>query len=256
MIDVDGAERSYRLFIPDLDGSAGSPALVVDMHGFTSDPDRHDAVSRLRTLAADEGFVVAQPAGLGRLPSWDASATSRSGEDDIAFIRMVVADVQERVPIDERRVYAMGFSNGGGMAHRLACDAADVFAAIGTVAGAYVDAAACDAAQPVAVASFHGTRDIVVPYAGAGDVFVNVPQWAAGWAERNGCTVGPVREDLFEDVYADAWSSCSAGADVVLFTVIDGLHSWPGSPDGGLFRSTPSVSATEVFWQFFNNHAR
>lgn len=248
--------REYRLFVPAGLPPGRSVALVVDLHGFTSNPDNHDTVSQMRALAGAEGFVVAQPAALGGIPVWDASADGAVAAGEIDFVRAMVEDITVDAPIDSAQVFASGFSNGGGLVNRLACEASDLFAAVGTVSGAYVDWSECDPVLPVAVISFHGSDDFVVPYLGVGAVFADIPKWAGDWALRNGCTVGPVRQDLFSDVYADAWSGCDDDADVVLFTIQDGLHSWPGSPYGGLFVSTDSISATETFWDFFQSHTR
>ena len=71
--------------------------------------------------------------------------------------------------MDPRRVYAAGMSNGAMMSYRLACERADRFAAIGPVAGLMAEklAASCAPSQPVAVLSFVGTEDPLVPFQGA-----------------------------------------------------------------------------------------
>lgn len=254
-LEVDGVARRYLRFVPDgLDGAAAVP-LVIDLHGFTVDPERHAATTGWNQLAAAEGFVVATPAALGDPVSW-ATASGAVSAPDMAFLMAVIGDVAATVPIDHDRVYVSGYSNGGGMAHRLACEHADVVAAIGTVAGAYIDAASCDPVQPVPVISFHGTADLVARYDGVSDVFPPISEWAEGWAERNGCAPVPARSEASADTAADTWTGCDAGAEVALYTVDGGNHAWPGAEVTGVFTPTDTIDATAVIWEFFQTHSR
>ncbi len=252
VIDVDGVPRRYRLHIPeDLGGAA---ALVVDLHGFTADPDNQDALSGWSRLADTEKLVVAQPAALGDLPAWETAPGSPGTERDIALVRAVVADVGSRVELDPDRIYASGFSNGGGMAHRLGCDASDLFAAIGTVAGSYLQIDVCAAERPVPVISFHGTADLIVPVQGMSDVLPDIASWAESWAERNRCGPDPEIEAVAVDVERTQWLECAEDADVELSIIDGGRHTWPGSRSPGLFQATDSIDATAEMWRFFEDH--
>ena len=253
---VDGSVRTYRRYVPPILPIDEPTALVVDLHGFASKPVRQDALSGWSALAGDEGFVVAQPAATGGVASWDSAPGTAGAVEDLALIKAVVDDVASAVAIDPGRVYLSGFSNGGGMANRVACDAADLVSAIGTVAGAYVDTDGCEPLQPVAVVSFHGTADVVVPYDGAGGVFPPIAEWAAGWAERNGCAPVAERVPVSGDTVRDAWGSCESGVAVVVYTVEGGRHAWPGTESPGLFAGTDTIDATALMWAFFEDHQR
>ena len=131
-ISFDGLDRSYLLYKPS--GLPPAAPLVVVLHGFGAGPEF--SVGRLAGIPADsEKFVVAYPAGIGA--SWNAGTAccgpaSNQQIDDVGFIAQVVRDIGAKVPIDNRRVYVAGMSNGGMMAFTLACNS-DVFAAIGAV---------------------------------------------------------------------------------------------------------------------------
>jgi polyhydroxybutyrate depolymerase len=252
ILEGEGPVRTYRLHVPE--GLDGPAPLVVDLHGFTSNPENHDSLSGWTDLADLEGVVVAQPAALGDLPAWETGPGTPGAAQDVAFIREVVADAAGKVAIDPLRVYASGFSNGGGLAHRLACDASDVFAAIGTVAGSYLEIAQCAAARPVPVVSFHGTADLIVPFTGLSDVLPDVTAWAQGWADRNGCGPVPVSEQIAADVLRNSWGTCEGDAAVVLHVIEGGRHTWPGSRSPGLFSATDTIDATAVMWAFFDDH--
>jgi polyhydroxybutyrate depolymerase len=252
-LTVGEVERSYRLATPrGLDPASPVP-LVLDLHGLTADPVTQDDLSSMSAKAAAEGFVVAQPLGLGLLPSWSAGDNSVAA-DDVEFLLAVVDDVAGRVAVDPARVFAGGFSNGGGMANRLACNAADTFAAVAAVSGSFVEYLDCDPPRPVPVIAFHGTRDVVVPYEGF-FVFPAVLDWAQAWADRNGCAVEPVRSAVADDVELREWLGCRDGAAVALYTVEEGGHGWPGTRSADrLLNSTRSVVATDFIWDFFAAH--
>lgn len=246
-IDVAGIPRQYTLFAP---GAATGLPLVIDLHGFTSSSAEQERLTSMQELAAAEGFVVAQPQGRGGiLAFWDVSPFS----EDLPFIRALIDDAAERVGIDRDRVYAVGMSNGGGLANRLACSASDVITAIGPVAGAYSFANECEPERPVPVIAFHGTDDRVVPY-GGGLLTPPVGEWIQGWADRNGCS-GSTVEQFTDDVVQERWEGCDA--DVVLYTVQGGAHGWPGTGDPERADSTTAtVSASEILWETLSAYRR
>src|SRR5260370_26596224 len=65
--------------------------------------------------------------------SWNGGAccgnAQSMGLDDVALIRAIFDAVGSHVNIDRGRVFTTGFSNGGYLSYRLACDAADLFVA-------------------------------------------------------------------------------------------------------------------------------
>src|SRR4029453_12676105 len=123
-----GVERQYLVHgPPGYDGATPVP-LVVDIHGFSSNALQQRAISGMRPLSDSKGFLVAYPEGLDS--AWNANlCCGNRGIDDVGFIRAVVAAVSAQANIAPRRIYVTGLSNGGAMSHRLACDAADLFAA-------------------------------------------------------------------------------------------------------------------------------
>lgn len=251
-LEVDGESRRYTLFVP---ASVADPApLVIDLHGLSESADEQEARSSMRVKAAAEGFVVAQPRGRSAIPYWESSAEGTAVTGDVAFLRAVVDDVALQVSIDRARVYATGLSNGGGMANRLACEAADVFAAVAPVAGAYTQHEVCAPVRPVPMMIFHGDADPVVPYAGVGELFPPIDDYAAAWGARNECSAQEERQ-VTDDVIERTWSGCAGNAPVTLYIVEGGGHGWPGStrPEAALV-TTGSISATDLIWGFFAAH--
>ena len=251
-VEVGGEARRYLLHVPEgLSGGAAFP-LVLDFHGLTAGPESQDDLSGMSQKADEEGFIVATPEATGIGSSWGLLPGRPETEADIEFAVRIVADVGERLPVDASRVYATGFSNGGGLANRLACDEAETFAAIGSVSGAYPSSTDCDSNVPVPVIAFHGSNDFVVPFGGLGDFLPAITDWAVAWAVRNGCPGDPQQEQVTEDVIRVWWEDCPAGADVQLYAVEGGAHGWPGSTSSPvLLNTTDTISATDLIWEFF-----
>ncbi len=268
---VDGLERSYILHVPNsYDGSQPAP-LVLNFHGGGGDAVNQWRVSGFNQLADEEGFIVVYPNGTGRLGdkvlTWNGGTccgyAMTNNIDDVAFVRALVADLQVSYNIDPKRIYATGLSNGGIMSYRLACEASDVFAAIGPVAGT-LNYKRCQPGQPVSVIHFHGTDDTHLPYDGgygsdsvAGVLFASVRESVDFWLAANQCSLTPQTES-FADIQHDTYT-CAQGTSVELYTIIGGKHAWPGSegpawPGGD--EPTQTISATELMWEFFVNHPR
>jgi polyhydroxybutyrate depolymerase len=247
-LDVGTVERAYRLVVP-ADVREPIP-LVLVFHGFASTPARIRASSSFDALAGAEGFAVAFPQGAGLVPAWRTDAETSA--PDVAFARAIVDDVAATVDIDPTRVYAAGMSNGGGMAGRLACDASDVFAAVGVVAAAH-RSSECSPGRPVPVIAFHGDADPIVPLSGVPGIAEDVVGWLEARAVDNRCDVVPAEERVADDVVELAWSGCEA--DVVLYLVEGGGHVWPGPARSERLDEDPSeLSATVAIWEFFSEH--
>ena len=272
-IEVQGLQRTYHYLSPA--GHRGPHPVVLVFHGGGSNAAATIRYTKLDQLAAREGFVTVYPEGTGRLArilTWNTGFccghAEREGIDDVAFVRALVSDLQGQVDVDPRRIYVTGISNGGMMAYRLACEAPDLIAAIAPVAGT-IALETCAPGRPVPVMHFHGTEDLFVDYEGGPgprshtqSPFTSVEATMAGWVGRNGCREEPTRTTVVAPagdalwVTRDHWSGCAQDADVLLYTIQGGGHTWPGIP--ARFRrlgpSTEDISANELMWEFFREH--
>ena len=134
-----------------LHGALGTGAQAEASYGWDAEAERGQ-------------FLVVYPNGVRR--AWAASERccglpARAGIDDVGFIKQMVIAVASLTPVDSRRIYATGMSNGAMLAYRLACDTT-IFAAIGPVAGTMVNR--CPHPAPVSLLHMHGTADQVIPY--------------------------------------------------------------------------------------------
>jgi polyhydroxybutyrate depolymerase len=271
-LTVNGIERSYVIHVPSsYDGSQPMP-LVMDFHGGGGNAKTQINTSNFEPLADQKEFIVVYPNGDGllgdKLLTWNGGACCgyavKNHIDDVGFVRAVIADIEASYRIDPKRIYATGLSNGGIMSQRLACDASDVFAAIGPVSGTLNDPE-CQPKEPVSVIEFHGTADQHIPYNGgigdqslAGVPFASVKDSIDFWLKFDQCPTTP-KTETFADIQHDAYSNCADGTAVELYTIIGGGHAWPGGngpawPGGD--QPTHTISATNLMWDFFSAHPK
>lgn len=259
LIESDGEQRRYAIYIPTgYDQTIPAP-LVFDFHSTASSPAKQSAVSRLNGFADREGFIVVRPEGqykLNALTSWNADLDPL-GVDDVQFVIDILDDVESQYLIDKSRIYAVGFSGGARMVSRLACELPDVFTAMAMVAGIQYPVN-CNSSESVSILAFHGEQDTVNPYDSTStspEYWVwGVEESIAGWAEHNQCIESVVTwGDTFSTM---EYNGCIAGSRVELFRFPDSGHTWPGNPITtwlGLGETNTEVNATSVLWQFFQD---
>jgi len=238
--------RPYNLEVPSgLDGTKAAP-LVIYLHGYGASAKRLRQVLEVGILAKSKGFLYVTPDG-SRDPRgrrfWNATPACcdflGSKVNDVAYIAAIIDDVKRRAKVDTRRVFIVGYSNGGFMAYRLACELSARIAGIVSVAGAAnLDGEACRPRHPVAVLQIHGDADEHVLY-GGGHVLgkTTVPRHPSArdtvtlWSKRNGCTGGMDRDDPLDlesripgpETEVARYSDCNGGA-AELWTVRGGNH--------------------------------
>jgi polyhydroxybutyrate depolymerase len=249
-----GRDRAAVLHLPPSYDPTRPTPLVLNFHGFLVTADSQAGFTGMSAHADQAGYMVAYPAGTGLVPSWNAGSccgeAAQSGVDDVGYVRALVDALEERLCVDSARIYAAGFSNGGMLTLRLACEMADRFAAFAVVSGQLL-APSCDPARPVSIFHVHGTADLVVPYMGPPPI----PQMIAAWAVRDGCRATPVEVLRAGDTACVAYQACQDGAEVELCTVDGGGHGWPGGPGPAVGKLTSAISATPMAWELLSRHA-
>lgn len=258
-----GEKREYVLYVPKTYDRSRPTPLVISMHGAGLWGATQRDISRWNELADRKGFIVVYPSGVGGngVRIWRAQPGDGLPKD-VRFISDLIDTLSATYNIDSTRIYANGLSNGGGMSFALSCTLSNRIAAVGMVAAAQtLPWRWCTDEKPVPVISFHGTADPVVPYNGgrswiSPQPFPNVPRWSANWAKRNRC--GSPRDSMVaSDVTRREYEGCADSAVVVLYTIKGGGHTWPGGmllPEWFVGRTTPSIDATGLMWDFFMRH--
>lgn len=254
-----GMERSYILYVPDIDDPSRPMPLVFNFHGLGSTGEAQFAYSEFAALADIHKFIVVSPQGIGN--SWNAGeccdVAAEAAVDDVGFTADMIEQVSSEYCVDPDRIYASGMSNGGFMSYRLACEMADRFAAIGPVAARNMTVS-CAPSRPVPMIAMNGTLDILVEY----------PQAALdaeAWAAANQCSPESTLVYQQGDVTCASYNECAQGATTEFCTVDEGGHTWPGAID--LFeldpvqyywagKTTQDIDGSAEIWRFFSEHPR
>jgi polyhydroxybutyrate depolymerase len=292
-IDFAGRAREYLVHVPAGTKPGRRLPVVFNFHGGGGEASTQAAYSHMDATAETNGFIVVYPQGTGvvpeqqRLLTWNAGKCCgpavRNDVDDVGFTFAVLDDLAARTPVDRRRVYATGLSNGGMMAQRLAADAPKRVAAIASVAG-QLEVTKFAPSRPVAVMEFHSVDDpralydggLGPPFPGTAiqNQFEPVQTGIDRWVAHDGCgrkpKVGATRRgqpgtpDEGESATRISYTRCKQGTEVVLWKFTGSGHVWPGSPVdvsgtplGALLgRPTMLVDANQVMWDFFSQHRR
>lgn len=266
--EVTGGEpRGYSLYVPaSYDDSEATPVIVA-LHGRPGNGYEMAALSDLNPVADDEGFIAVYPHGIGQEWNYTRGNDSYTSNDmdDVQFLRWLVDDLSQDLTIDRSRVYVTGFSNGGFMTQRVACEAGDTFAAFAVIgATLFPDfPAVCEGTPVRPMLIMHGTADPSVPWQGFAErgiaVTYSIPETVTFWGERNGCSPDSVeitelpKEDDDTSVRHFVFSPCESGFPVEFYAIDGGGHTIPGVPrlDEARFGPTASdIYAPQVIWDF------
>ncbi|MBN2077840.1 MAG: hypothetical protein JW838_02670 [Spirochaetes bacterium] len=278
-VNHGGRERGALLYVPARPLAGNVPLLLV-LHGGGGKGRGMISLTRGRfnELAERDGFLVAYPDGIGR--HWNdfrddpIDYAHRNNIDDVGFIRALIDAIAARHPVDGKRVFATGISNGGFMCYRLACELGDRIRGVAVVTANHPEGAKerCRPARPVSVMILNGTEDPLVPYHGGHvtvlkrkrGAIVSTDETVAFWAGANACSAAPRREALPDADPGDGtrieritYRDCGEGTSVILYRIIGGGHTWPGGKpylsERIVGRVSRDIAACDVIWKFFTS---
>ena len=259
-----GQRREYLLYVPRSYNPAKPAPLIISMHGAGGWPVLQMELTEWNKLADREGFIVVYPSGLGGAGPRVWHVGQNPGlTKDVRYISELIDKLEASYRIDPARIYANGFSNGGGMAFVLSCTLADRIAAVGMMGAAQtLPWSWCKERRAVPMIAFHGTGDSFALYNGgqswvAPEPFPAVRTWTANWARRNRCAPRPVESTVAAGVTRTAYTGCAEGADVTLYTIHGGGHQWFGGnpvPEWFAGPMSRNIDATSQMWAFFRAH--
>lgn len=270
-------ERYADMFVPAHTVTREPMPLVIVLHGSGQTPEDIASLTGFNNLATLERFAVVYPAGTGNTPErlyWNVlqSGTYATEErvDDFGFLNAVVTQVMQEVAIDRSRIYAVGFSQGGMLCYRLACDPLwSTRLAAMAVVGATMTVAPDDCApgRLVPLLSIHGMQDPFSNFAGgiAAKAMRNdrVPrpglyETIDYWVEQGGFTGEPDTSDSRGQAACRRFASRTNDYEIISWEINNGGHAWPGSPanlpEWMVGNVNHDIQATALIWNFFARH--
>lgn len=257
-LQFGGSTRQYLVNVPATYDASNPTPLLFTFHGYSNPPDEMCINTGTWRMSEEYGFIAVCPRGNAIDLGWNGGdccgLAQILGTDDVGFSRAMVSALKDRVCVDEDRVFANGYSNGGYLSYRLACEAKDVFKGIAPVAGSLsgTNRFTCEGPLPP-VAHYHGTDDGTIRFQPSLD----------GWnryALADECRGGPT--DVFRNGTAlcFAYDQCRGKEGQAMFCEVQGMgHAWPGCEGtrgsgagcgGGV---NDDISASEDAWKFLND---
>jgi polyhydroxybutyrate depolymerase len=264
-----GQLRKYSIYIPDIYTTRNVKVpLLLGLHGYG------DVVSNFRNIcmtgiADTANYICVYAEGLPFFGSnaWNSGAGSglinvNSTIDDVGFLNGLIDTVISKYKIDTTRMYAFGFSFGGFMTDRLATQNSTRFAAAANVAGLHGNfLAGLLPAKGMPYIKFHGTEDPTIKYDGSQTVGLfpgfglSAENTVKFWVTQNRCDTAAVIDtmpDNADDGKRFVRFTYNNGRDnskVVFYKVINGVHSWYGTP-------ASDISYCQTIWSFFRQFSR
>jgi polyhydroxybutyrate depolymerase len=262
-----GFWRTYKIHVPQSYSSTTPYPLVIVLHGGGHTADTIEYMTNFNEEADSSNFLVVYPNGRKfAVQTWNAGTCCGNSVtfnvDDVGFIVKMIDSLKANYNIDTNKIYVTGASNGGMLAYRLACEKANLFAAVAPVATTLVTTSACSPSRVVPILHIHSLIDANVPYMGgygtgfAGVYMPPIDSITSVWAANDTC-IGTL--DTIYNIggaVGKKWMNCSTCSEVLIYTTTDGGHSWPGGNQTAN-GDPPSnqLDATELIWDFFSQHS-
>ncbi len=253
-----GDYRRATLLLP---SEADEPLpLVMLLHGYTMNAESIDRFFGVSARVETDRFALIVPDGTEN-PAGDRfwNATPQCCDfygqkiDDVEYLSGLIAQARNHAAFD--RLYLIGYSNGGYMSYRLACEGLPGLTALVSLAGSsFIESDTCLNPAPVSVLQIHGDRDLLVSY----ESKLSQPPGAADlvlrWAERAGCDTDAVVE--LDPIDLDGLVS---GAETTVQRIregcVDGItvELWTMEGVGHVPRLTSAVFAERVLGWLLND---
>jgi len=281
-IRYNGARRSYLLHVPARWEPSKPLPLVIVIHGAFETARSMEKQTGFSELADRENFFVLYPNGIGIfgwLQHWNAGhccgKAASDDVDDVGFIGMAIEETCRMVKVDRRRIYMVGFSNGGMLTHRFGSERSNRLAAIAPLASSIGGRLSPETPlwqikppeSPLPVIIFHGLEDKAVPYAGGfakgkvgGREYLSVAVSTEFWLTHNRCVPQAEEDSLCQGaIVRSTWSDSQGNVRVQRYTLNSWGHVWPGPYFTDTLQHDHPLhgyDAARVIWDFFKGYRR
>ena len=259
----DGETRSYVIYIPSSYQEDKPLPLMINFHGFGGNAldyaQNIGEYNGLNTTANENKFIVVYPqAVIGPKGStyWTPvdNGIENIRKNDIYFTKELISEIASIYNLDQNRVYAVGFSNGGMMSYSLACLGADFIAAVGIMSGISISGDCETPNISTSIIHFHSTEDNILPYEGNRD-YQAVPDVINSWNNFNGIpNSSQITTELNDGrVTRYDYTGGNDGSCFVLYRINSssgrkGGHVWFSEDIGG-------INPNQLLWDFLSNYS-
>ena len=208
-------------------------------------------------VANENNFIIAFPQGalLNGSPHWNSNLESpenKSTVDDFGFVESLVSDISSNYNIDQTKIYATGFSNGGFLVYSLACYNSDLFAAFAGVSTTIMEEAIgnCSPTHKTPIIHFHGLLDQDVPING-GPGLSSMSSMVNFWKEFNELNLAPESKIITSNNYIRienlSYKNNQNSTLIETYALDGGGHEW-------FNLDIENKNTSEIIWEFFSKH--
>jgi polyhydroxybutyrate depolymerase len=280
----EGRKRSYYLYLPQKWDKKSLLPVVFLFHGGGGGGRGALYYYELEQKAEEAGFMLVAPDGTGEadniLLTWNVSFgfgyAQKNRVNDTGFIAALLQHLTNTYPVDDKRIFATGLSNGAIFCHWLAAQPENRFAAIAPVVGTVggKDQHEKDfhlppaPTKPVSVCIIQGLIDERVLIDGGiqkksvteAKEMLSASATIDFWVTANNCekiASSTWNPELLSTVYQHA--NGRDGSEVIAYVVHNLGHAWPGStktPRRGSDKPPQQFKANDIIWDFFKSHHR
>lgn len=288
----NGDKRTYDLYLPDNQTNRLMP-LVLLLHGhfgnadvMTGENNKTAPYKVWLDIADREGWTLLIPDGefgSDNKRGWNdcrANTLTNPETDDVLFLKSLIRTISAKYPINKKRIYAHGTSNGGMMVYRLALESPNLFRAVTPVVSAMPEISECrESFTPIPIMVINGTRDPLVPYNGGkigrkrdqnqgrGTV-ASTADTIKYWVENNGINTRP-KVRMLPNTYkkdrsrirVESYTGGRNNSEVLFYQVIGGGHTEPSIQERyhKLYKlivgdQNHDVEMAEEVFKFFQRH--
>lgn len=267
---IFGRDRFYRVHLPINYNYQKEYPVVFVFHGGLGNPDNIEQTTNFSVKSDKEDFIVVYPYGTGAFPkklltwnTWDCCGYADKNDiNEVEFVNLVLQEVKEKYRVNDKMIYATGFSNGGMMCYLVACEMSDKFAAVAPVAATMFKTEQCPAGSEISMIIFNSVDDKHIPYeGGVGEESIvqveklPVEKVVEYWKDKFSCVF--FNQSDSPNFHRINYGNGN-GTEIIFYKMLQGGHSWPGGERGRQRADKPvkEVSATDLIWDFFKNHPR
>jgi polyhydroxybutyrate depolymerase len=264
----DSQNRSFIVYVPSSYDATTQVPLLFNFHGGGGTSSGFiNYENDMRPIADTANFIAVYPQAA--VDPTDGSNSwlhkTPTTHNDVNFIEAIIDTLSNDYNIDNDRVYACGYSEGGLFSYELGCRLNNRIASFASVSGSMLTESyrlnngfgSCSPIHPTAVLLIPGTSDgsFHSMYNGFQPYYLSVNEITTYWANHNNTAINPTVTAVPNSNTSDGstvekriWENGDNCVTVQELKVINGDHDWPGS-SGNM-----DINASQEIWKFVSKY--